>query len=254
MKKYILLIVLTLFLTPCLLHAQGGLLLSFSELTNANTYTLEEALENQEEVNVLDLCNTNVTEIPEGTFFKNLQALYLANSPTAITKYLDKTAVQLYSPENILILDISNNNLESLPKGIVTMTNLIFLNMSSNPELIKWVDKSSPAILSLEILDMSNNNLTTIPGFINKFALLKEINLSGNSILTKELDKSSPKIAAVEKLDFSNNELTTIIDWLSSLEAGILTNLKELNLRGNPMKRDEIEEIRELLSGTKVIF
>ncbi len=254
MKKYISLIVLILFLTPCFLNAQGSLL-SFSELNNAFTFHLFDALVKPEEVNVLDLCNTEVTELPEGTFFKNLQALYLANSPTAITKFLDKTAVKLHSPENILILDISNNNLESLPNGIGTMTNLVSLNISGNPELIKELDKSSPKIANLEILDMSNNNLTTIPGFINKFALLKEINLSGNMICVKELDKSSPKIAAVEKLDFSNNELTALVDWLLEQKAfESFPKLIELNLTGNPLEEGEIEQIKELLSDTKVIF
>ena len=253
MKKYILLTVLILFLTPCFLKAQGGLL-SFSELNNAFTFHMFDALVKPNEVNVLDLNNTNVTEMPEGTFFKNLQALYLANSPSVLAKWIDISSPELLNPANVLILDISNNNLESLPKGFVTMTNLVSLNMSGNPELIKWIDQSSPDIASVEILNISNNNLTTIPGFINKFALLKEINLSGNLICVKELDKSSPKIAAVEKLDFSNNKLTTIIDWLGSLEAGMLINLKELNLRGNPLKEGEIGQIRELLSGTKVIF
>ena len=111
-----------------------------------------------------------------------------------------------------------------------------------------------PNLANLEILDISNNNLTTIPGFVNKFALLKEINLSGNSIVSKEVDKCTPKLANVEIIDLSNNELTALVDWLGSLEAGMLTNLKELNLKGNPLNDGEIEQIRELLSDTKVIF
>ena len=254
MKKYFLLTVLILFLTPCLLPAQGGLL-SFSELGNAFTFHMFDALVKPEEVNVLDLCNTEVTEMPEGTFFKNLQALYLANSPSVLAKWIDISSPDLLNPDNILILDISNNNLESLPKGIAKMTNLVSLNMSGNPELIKELDKSSPKIANLEILDMSNNNLTTIPGFINKFALLKEINLSGNLICVKELDKSSPKIAAVEKLDFSNNELTALVDWLIEQKAnGSFPRLIELNLTGNPLNEGEIEQIKEVLSDTKVIF
>lgn len=255
MKKYILLTVLTLFLTPCLLHAQGGLL-SFSELNNAFTYHMFDALVKPEEVNVLDLCNTEVTEMPEGTFFKNLQALYLANSPSLLTKWVDKSSPAiLYNLENILILDISNNNLESLPKGIGTMTNLVSLNMSGNPDLIKEVDKSTPKLMNLEILDLSNNNLTTIPGFINKFALLKEINLSGNLICVKELDKCDPKLANVEIIDLSNNELTALVDWLGELKTyESFPKLIELNLEGNPLKEGEIEAIRELLPKTKIVY
>ena len=133
------------------------------------------------------------------------------------------------------------------------MTNLISLNMSGNPDLMKEVDKSTPKLANLEILDISNNNLTTIPGFINKFALLKEINLSGNSIVSKEVDKCSPKLANVEKIDLSNNELTALVDWLLEQKAS-LPMLKELNLKGNPLNDGEIEQIRELLSDTKVIF
>ena len=217
MNKHILIIALVLFLSNNFLNAQGNLL-PFSELMNAKTYSLEEALETPEEVNVLDLCNTDVTKIPEGTNFKNLQALYLTNSPSIISKFLDVSSPEIMSTVNTLLLDISNNNLESLPKSVLKMTNLVSLNLSGNPELIKEVDKSTPRLANLEILDISNNNLTTIPGFINKFALLKEINLSGNSIVSKEVDKCSPKLANVEKIDLSNNELTTLVDWLGSLE------------------------------------
>lgn len=253
MKKYISIIVLLLSLTPCLTFAQGGILLPYSELGNAQVYTLVEALEKPEEVNVLDLCNTKVTEIPEGTFFKNLQALYLAKSPSPLADWINVLSVS-YNPENIIILDISNNNLKSLPDGIAILTNLISLNMSGNPDLIKEVDASTPKLLNLEILDISNNNLTTIPGFINKFALLKEINLSNNLMLVKELDKCDPKLAAVEKLNFSNNKLTTIIDWLAELKAGgSLSNLKELNLEGNSIKAEEIEKLKFILpDGTKI--
>jgi len=132
MKKYISLIVLALLLAPSIMYAQGGLL-SFSELNNAFTFHLFDALVKPEEVNVLDLCNTEVTEMPEGTFFNNLQALYIANAPLTVTKWVDQSSPALLNPANILILDISNNNLESLPKGIVTMTNLVSLNMSGNP-------------------------------------------------------------------------------------------------------------------------
>jgi Leucine-rich repeat (LRR) protein len=254
MKKCFLLVILALFLTPCFLNAQGGLL-SFSELNNANTYILFDALISPEDVNVLDLNNTKVTEIPEGTFFNNLQALYISNAPSTVTKWVDKSSAALLNPPNILILDISNNNLKSLPKGIVTMTNLVSLNMSGNPDLTRELDKATPKLQSLEILDMSNNNLTTILGFINKLALLKEINLSDNSVVTKELDKCDPKLAAIEKIDLSNNELTTIIDWLLEQKAnGSFPKLIELNLTGNPLKEGEIEKIEELLSGTKVIF
>lgn len=82
-------------------------------------------------------------------------------------------------------LDLSSNELTSLPDSITTLVNL-------------------------EILDLSNNNLTSLPESIGNLVNLKRLNLSRNQLTS--LPKSFNDLVNLEILNLFLNQLETLPD------------------------------------------
>jgi len=110
-----------------------------------------------------------------------------------------------------LSLEISNNQITTIPKEIKNLTNL-------------------------EILDLSNNQITEIPNEINKLSKLTFLSMAGNKI-TKIPDISN--LTNLEVLDFSDNKIMSFPQGFDSMiEEGGLDNLMAIYLRNN--KIDQI--------------
>jgi Leucine-rich repeat (LRR) protein len=136
----------------------------------------------------------------------------------------------LLTPEKVISLDLSNQN-------------LIWEN-------IKW-----EVFTNLEYLSLKNDNLTTIPDGIMRLSKLKSLDLSGNYF--KTLPKTMKGLSRLEVL-FLNDEkefdLENSINVLSDLP-----NLKELhlendNLKTLPKKFDKLKQLESLyLTNNKFI-
>lgn len=110
-------------------------------------------------------------------------------------------------------LDLSGQNLKSVPKYVFDMKNLESLNLSNN-QLTGALPGEIRFLQNLKILDASNNQMTGVPAEVGQLTKLEVLNLA-------------------------NNQLTGL-----PYELGNLKNLKTLNLSGNSYSEYDLSIIR----------
>ena len=152
---------------------------------------------------------------------------------------------------NIIILNLHNNNLTSLPESISKLTNLQILDLSENR--ITELPSSIGKLTNLVNLNLSENKITKLPSFIGKLTQLMTLDLGVNQLtklppqignltklLTLSLDYNKlkslpPQIGNLERLTslyLDNNKLESLPD-----EIGRLPNLQYLHVENNPNLR-----------------
>lgn len=156
--------------------------------------------------------------------------------------------------ENIMVMNLSANDLEEMPKSIDQFVNLSSLDLSQNlltklddsitrlPKLNTLIltnnrlnENSLPKIFSkvfagtLKVLSLGGNNFTLIPDQIYELSNLRSLYLGGN-----QLQSVSRKIQNLERLQnlyLGGNQLDDI-----PFEVGLLQNLQSLSLCENKLK------------------
>lgn len=182
MKKIILLFILSIFLVSCFTMKVSTKSLLNSIDTNTHTLELSNKGFNKlpkfskylswevlESIKVIDLSENNlnsitVNELKDLNSFKNLEKLNLSKN-----KFLLST--NLFLPDHLKELDISNNNLENL---------VWFYNLKS----IKILNLSNNNLEDSDILDLYKKN---------KLKKLKNLDISWNKI-SKKLEEKINKI------------------------------------------------------------
>lgn len=154
---------------------------------------------------------------------------------------------QLTTASKTGILNLSNKNLETLPKQITTLTNLRQLNLSKNklttqsaavisllPNLQKidlsynnLIDFSficSHSLVKLKTVDLSHNNINFIPKDpISKS--IKKIDLSFNKLIDVQVQIGNSNFYEnLQNLDFSWNQITVVPDAIASFTTTIATS------------------------------
>eukprot|EP00741_Cyanophora_paradoxa_P020675 tig00021290_g19956.t1 len=153
-------------------------------------------------------------------------------------------------PENIRVLDLSRNQLTSIPGAeLAKLTNLEVLRLDNNkltalpPEIGRlatlkelYVRDNQLTVLppeigrlaALEALSVIDNKLAALPPEIGRLAALKELGVSGNQLTA--LPPEIGCLAALKKLDVGGNQLTALPP-----EIGQLTNLQEMDVSSNQL-------------------
>ena len=144
----------------------------------------------------------------------------VATSPTINPVKYTEFPINNYSSSTTEI-DISYNNIKSLPSQIDRFTNLQVFILKGNK--LNSLPAEIGKLSKLTILDPSDNDITDIPAEIGNLSNLKTLDLSGNDI------------------DEFPNEMIK------------LTNLEVLNLTGNPVKPDHLKRLEENLPTTKIV-
>jgi hypothetical protein len=122
----------------------------------------------------------------EGQTELNLSHNQLTSVPPEIAELTNLTSLKLW-----------NNQLTSLPLEITELTNLTYLNLNGNqltsvrPEIIK--------LTKLKILYLGRNQLTSVPLEITKLTALTALNLSHN-----QLTSVPPEISRLTNLTYLN--------------------------------------------------
>ena len=178
------------------------ILLLSSSYSQDKTYfnDLAEAIITPEKVEVLDLSNQTITNLPEDlSLFQNLHTLRLNNS-----------------------------RIVSLPKGLKKLPLLKRIELNDNPLLnISQVISTLDSVASLKHLALENCNINNLPSSIGEINQLQHLDISNNTLA--RLPNELHTFFNLESIDLSNNELKKI-DYLIYY----WFNLKEIDLRGNP--------------------
>jgi Leucine-rich repeat (LRR) protein len=235
---------------------------------------------------VLDLSNAGLTEIPEEIFdVDNLERLNIRTNqirtiPADIRrlvklKWLDvrgnplEQVTDVYglvldrdqyerfkvklAAENIIGLQLCLMKDEKLPEFFFQLSNLAYLDLSSNLLMIRLTKLAAKfnlhanqlralgeVITKLTHLTMGNQ-LTLLPDAITQLTNLTTLNLNGNQL--KSLPKAITKLTNLTSIDLRGNQLPEAI--------GNLTKLTMLDLYGNqltalPEAIADLERLREL--------
>ncbi len=186
----------------------------------------------------LDLSKLGLTSLPE-----SIGELTLDLSGNRLTSAAESFGNVISLEE----LNLSDNQLTSLPDWLGKLTNLKALYLSGNR--LTRLTKSIGNVTSLEELDLSNNQLTSLP---DRLGNLKALYVSHNKLTS--LPDWLGRLYDLKALYLSDNQLTSLPDcfgWLSRLKAldlshnqltslpdslGKLTNLQSLDLSENHLK------------------
>jgi Leucine-rich repeat (LRR) protein len=93
---------------------------------------------------------------------------------------------------NITNLNLSNNQLTTLPAGIANLTNLKVLNVENN-RLIT-IPAEIGQLKNLQVADFSNNRLTSLPSELGNLTQLKSLNLSDYKGPASDIDQLKTRL------------------------------------------------------------
>ncbi|XP_029371420.1 malignant fibrous histiocytoma-amplified sequence 1 homolog [Echeneis naucrates] len=197
------------------------------------------------EVEVLNLGNNSLQELPDGlgSAFNNLRILVLRRNKFSTVPR------GVFELGQLVELDISHNCLRSLPEGVGQLRGLKKLCISHNK--VQSLPAQIGALHDLEELELSFNDLHHLPSTFSSLTRLRTLDADHN-----KLNQFPPQILALgelEELDCSGNKFEVLpaeimklqsikILWLSSLHVSTLPdtfchlhNLESLMLDGNSL-------------------
>ncbi|XP_013389778.1 malignant fibrous histiocytoma-amplified sequence 1 homolog [Lingula anatina] len=192
----------------------------------------------------LAMSNCNITFIPpEIGLPQNLRKLNLSGNQ------LSSIPLPLCDLVTLEELDLRNNNITAITPDVERLCKLTKIDISRNP-----LEEFPLTILNnknLESLNLDGASITTVPLQLEQLTNLSELNLSNNTLGGFPL--SLFVLETLEVLDLSNNNIAYVPPEISQLK-----NLKELNLSLNwleefPMSVCELGTLETLdLSTTNI--
>uniref|UniRef100_A0A6I8QN14 Leucine-rich repeat-containing protein 40 n=2 Tax=Xenopus tropicalis TaxID=8364 RepID=A0A6I8QN14_XENTR len=124
----------------------------------------------------------------------------------------------------LVVLDIHDNQIVSLPCAIKELTNLQKLNISHNK--IKQLPKELQHLQNLKSLLLQHNQLEELPDSIGHLSILEELDVSNNCL--RSISSSVGQLTGLVKFNLSSNKLTAL-----PTEIGKMKNLKQLDCTSN---------------------
>ncbi|KAJ0985132.1 hypothetical protein J5N97_003488 [Dioscorea zingiberensis] len=126
-------------------------------------------------------------------------------------------------------LDLSNNNLESIPESMMArLLNLVVLDVHSNQ--LRVLPNSIGCLSKLKVIDVSSNMLEFLPKTIENCRALEEVNVNFNK-LTRLPDTMGFELTNLEKLSVNSNKLVYL-----PFSTSHLTGLRYLDVHLNSLR------------------
>ncbi|XP_055960498.1 plant intracellular Ras-group-related LRR protein 6-like isoform X2 [Mercurialis annua] len=137
-------------------------------------------------------------------------------------------------------LDLSNNNLQSIPESLTArLLNVVVLDVHSNQ--LKCIPNSIGCLSKLKILNVAGNFLAFLPKSIENCRNLEELNANFNKLITLP-ETIGFELVNLKKLSVNSNKLVFLPYSITHL-----TNLKVLDARLNSL-RSLPEDLENLIS------
>jgi small GTP-binding protein len=191
----------TIEITALITGLAGAVSILMFKQEQRHTAKLRE-IDKLSQLTQLDRSGKGLTELP-AEFFQPTKLINLADLNLSDNQ-LATLPLELFELTNLTQLNLSGNKLTALPQAIFQLTNLEQLNLSGNkltdlpPEIF--------TLTSLIKLDLSSNNLTDLPQEILQLKELTELDLSGNQLTI--LPQEITLLTRLEKLYLKDCPLT----------------------------------------------
>ena len=98
----------------------------------------------------------------------------------------------ILSRTDITALNVSNNQLTNLPSSISKLTNLEVLNVENN-RLVSFPPEISQ-LTKLREIHANNNRITSLPTELGNMTWLQSLDISGNNISSSEINKLKARL------------------------------------------------------------
>lgn len=142
--------------------------------------------------------------------------------------------------DNISKLDLSNQNLTSIPAEVFSLKNLKTLKLSNNN--ISVIPREITKLRRLEKLDLSNNKLSNFYAKVCQLPKLKVLNLNNNYL--KTIPKQIKDLNELRVLSIANNELTSLPKEFAELKRLRKLNISKNNFELFPHELTELTELK----------
>lgn len=152
----------------------------------------------------------------------------------------------LKTPEKVLILDVSGQDLEKLPEGIGKMVNMTTLRVSYNN--LKTLPPQVCQLSSLRVLKAGYNQLESLPDCIGELILLKEMRVGYNQL--HQLPSSITALSSLRRLHIGYNPLHELPENF----ADYMRSLQHLGCNETNIPASDLRELSRTLTYTKVKF
>ncbi|KAJ8408474.1 hypothetical protein AAFF_G00258880 [Aldrovandia affinis] len=176
----------------------------------------------QTDLTKLLLCSNNLTVLSEDV--RLLPALVVLDVHDNQITTLPKSIGELGDLQK---LNLSHNKLRELPEELWLLKNLRCLHLQQN--LLQELPEGVGQLVDLDDIDLSNNEMTTLPDSLANLTKLAKFNLSYNKLKSLPLGISSMK--SLKLLDCTRNQLESVPAVLANM-----ASLEQLYLRHNKLR------------------
>lgn len=199
--------------------------LKFLDFSHNRIQTIHKlAFEGANNLETLNLSH-NAIEALEENLFQNLAMLKLLNVSHNNISRIDSTSLSV----NLVVLDLSNNNLSNIERVFEKTTKLTYLNLAFNP--FGNVNIETFAYMpDLEHLNLRRTNISSIElGTFSHHEKLVSLDLSDNRLQTFDFNLFIPILPELKSLSLAGNQLSE----LSGFENKLFPQLILFDIKGN---------------------